>query len=253
MYKYFIKLLLVLAIGLFSHSAWAKTPMRKYLPTGLQIGVDISSPIYYKLYKKTGIKYEVNGLVNFSRLLVQIDYGWGYMYRQARSIQLRDSKNQAIQSFGYNLGQYFRIGLDYNFLQNSVDDNAAFAGIRYAKSYCYDQLKSVLLDEYYQLLMRRKPNASLHTPTIWNDHFIDSEQYNMLAQWLELVVGFRVKLWQWIYLGGTARYQFNKKLSNAKGHIPFDIVGWGINSTNAVSLNAHLILRIPLQKRSLSD
>lgn len=248
MYKYFIKLLLVLSIGLLPKSVWAQTPRVKYLPRALQIGIDISSPIYYKVYKKTGIKYEVTGLVDFSSVLLQIDYGWGDMYRQGSSTQLRDSNNQVINSLSYNLGQYFRIGLDYNFLHTSAESNAAFAGIRYARSYCYDRLQSLLPDEY-KLGMREK-NINL---TMWDDYFIDSERYTIEAQWFELVVGFRVKLWKWLYLGGTARYQFNKKLSNHRGHIPFDIVGWGLNSTNATSLNMHLNLRLPLQKDTLPD
>jgi hypothetical protein len=244
MYKFFIRCLLAWSVWLPGQIGWAKTSIKSYLPTGLQIGVDLANPIYYYLYKKTGPIYELNALVDFKRLLVQGDYGWGIIERKGVSTKIKDIRHRPIKSACYNLGYYFRIGVDYNFIKNSLDDNAAFLGVRYAKSYFYDILQSTLPSK--TLKEGAKSNKVYQ---VWDDYFLRSEQYDMQARWFEVVAGFRVKVWEWTYLGGTARYQLNKKLTDRKGHIPFDIVGWGINSEDAFHVNIYLGVRLPLQKR----
>lgn len=244
MCRYFIKLAIALGMLLSSHVAWTKPPISMYLPTGLQLGFDLYQPIYANFYRKTGEQYELNGLLDFKRLLLQGDYGWGIIQRKGISNKVKDIAGQYIESKSKNLGQYFRIGLDYNFIHNSVDDNAAFLGLRYAKSYFKDQLKSILPDELYQLTM------SGETPEKgWGDYEIDSGLDMIQMRWFELVGGFRVKAWKWFYLGCTARYQFNKKITPHPAYIPFDIIGWGINGEDNFGLNIYLIIRFPLQKR----
>jgi hypothetical protein len=219
-----------------------------YLPTGLQLGFDVYSPLYYR-YQKTGPQYEMNGLLDFKRLLLQGDYGWGSIQREGVAKEQSMNKEQNIKSICRNQGQYFRIGVDYNFINNSVDDNAAFLGFRYAKSYFQDELQSVLPDELYQLTRKKEKNPS----SAWDNYPIDSKQSHMQARWFELVAGVRVKAWQWFYLGCTARYKFNKKISPHNGHIPFDVIGWGLNEEDAFGLNCYLILRLPLQKRTFAE
>ena len=206
--------------------SWAQA--NTYLPTGIQLGIDLIGPLYGK-YQKTGPQYAFNGLLDFNRLLVQGDYGWGFIERQGFC------KKQGIGSSSKNQGQYFRIGLDLNLLKNSIDHNAAFLGLRYAKSYFQDQLHSALLAPY------------------WGTYHINSKQANMQARWLELVAGVRVKAWQWIYLGCTAHYKFKKKLAHNNAHIPFDVLGWGLNQEDALELNCYLIVRIPLQRSAAPD
>jgi hypothetical protein len=225
-------------ILLSSHASWARPHIKMYLPTGLQVGVDVGSPLYYE-YQKTGPQYELNGLLDFKRLLLQGDYGWGSIQRQGVS------KKQGMASICSHQGQYFRIGVDYNFINNSVDDNAAFLGLRYAKSYFQDRLQSVLPDELYQLTQKKDPPQK----SAWGNYLINSQQNHMQARWFEIVAGVRVKAWQWCYLGCTARYKFNKKIMPHDGHVPFDVIGWGLNEEDAFGLNVYLILRLPLQKR----
>jgi len=223
MFKYLTSIL-ALWVGLLVSTATCWAQAKQYLPTGLQLSTDIYQPLYYYGYQKTGPQYEFNATIDFARLMLEGDYGWGRIRRKGIH------KETYITSIVKNEGHYFRIGLNYNFIKNSRDHNAAFLGLRYAKSYFRDHLKSILYDRY------------------WGGHLVDSQQANLQARWFEIVAGVRVKVWEWIYMGCTARYKFGKKISHATSHLPFDIIGWGLNEEDALGLNYYIILRIPLQK-----
>ncbi len=222
-----------------SQEGLANIQVKHYLPTGIQLGMDVTRPLYYQ-YEKLGGQYEFNGLIDFNRLLLQGDYGWGQIARWGVS-------KQNIRSVANHQGQYFRIGADYNFISHSIDDNAAFLGFRYAKSYFKEKLRTKLLNEANQLGPKQGKQQSP-----WGDYPINITQEDMEARWFEVVAGVRVKAWKWIYLGCTARYKFGKKLT-PEGYTPFDIIGWGLNDEDALGLNLYLIIRLPLQSRALNE
>ena len=128
--KYIIKILFIVITLTVTSSSWAK--ITGLLPTGLQIGFDVPRPIYYHWKEKTGWQYEVNGSLDLKQILLEGDYGWGNILRKNPP-----TKRTALAE---NIGQYFRIGLSYNFIKNSVDHNTAYLGIRYSKAYFQDYL-----------------------------------------------------------------------------------------------------------------
>ncbi|MEM7055313.1 MAG: DUF6048 family protein [Bacteroidota bacterium] len=221
MSRYLISLLALLWTLTLSAPSWAKA--NPYRPTGLRLSTDCYRPLYYG-YQGTGLQYEFSGSIDFRRLMLEGDYGWGYIQRKGIC------KQKNIWPSCNNEGKYFRIGLNYNFISKSTDHHAAFLGARYAMSHFQDHLKSTLQDQY------------------WGNYSIDSQQGQLKARWFEVVAGAKVQVWRWIYIGCTVRYKFYKKISNITSHIPFDIIGWGLNDEGAFGLNYYISLRIPLQK-----
>lgn len=229
MFRYLISLLVLLWTLMIDSPSWAQAS--QYLPTGLQLSTDLYRPLYYG-YQGTGLQYEFNGSIDFHRLMLEGDYGRGHIQRKGIY------KQKSIPSSCKNEGQYFRIGLNYNFIKKTTDHNAAFLGVRYAMSHFQDHLEGTLKDEYWE---RGKIRG-------WGDYPIDSQQEQLKARWFEIVAGAKVKVWEWIYIGCAARYKFGKKISNGTSHVPFDIIGWGLNEEDAFGLNCYISLRIPLRK-----
>lgn len=107
------------------NTAPSATARPRYWPTGLQLGIEAVNSLYYKYYQEQiGQKYELNTCVDFARLLVEGDYGWGNM---------APSRAEAYEKNG----QYFRVGLNYNLAPDTTDRNTAFLGVRYAQSFLH--------------------------------------------------------------------------------------------------------------------
>ncbi|MHB9147917.1 MAG: DUF6048 family protein [Candidatus Amoebophilus sp.] len=232
MLRYNINILLV--IGLLSIGSTSSAKIKDILPTGLQVGFDVTRPLYYIWYEKTGAQYEFNASLDLNRILLEGEYGLGTIARKNPP-----SKLQAISS---NIGQYFRIGFNYNFISNSVDHNAAFLGLRYSQAYFKDEL-------YGKLTQEKEKNTKEEEVKFWGDIYRDKvdETSKLKAHWFEIVAGVRVKVWKWIYIGCTARYKFAKKISTITSHNPFDIIGWGLNDEDVFGINYYISMRIPLQ------
>ncbi|OJW68918.1 MAG: hypothetical protein BGO68_04005 [Candidatus Amoebophilus sp. 36-38] len=228
--KYIIKIFFVVNTFSVTSISWAK--IKDILPTGLQIGFDVPRPLYYRWKEKTGWQYEVNGSIDFKQVLLEGDYGWGSI--------LRKNPSGKRTSLAENIGQYFRIGLSYNFIKNSPDHNAAYLGMRYSKAYFKDYL--------YGKLAREKNEKGKEITPFWEDDSLADidQQAKLQAHWFEIIGGVRVKVWGWIYAGCTARYKFAKKIT-IRTQNPFDIIGWGMNDEDAFGANFYIGIRIPLQ------
>lgn len=227
MSRYLTSILALLWL-LMSSPSWGQAS--KLRPRSLQLSADIGSPLYYSW--KTGPQYGFSGLIDFRSLMLVGDYGWGYIQRKGI--------NKA--TICCNKGRYLRIGCNYNFIKHGTDHNAAFLGLRYAKSYFEDSLGDKRIYIYSDEFTSK--------PALVNT--VPSKQAKLQARWWEIVVGGQVKIWAWLYTGCTIRYKFGKKISKITSHLPFDIIGWGLNEENAWGLNYYITLRIPLQKATIA-
>lgn len=135
-----------------------------YWPKGVQLGMEFANPLYYKYYRKQITQqYEFNASIDFARLLLEGDYGWG-----SSQWGIHDPTTNQVSS-GMNDGTYFRVGLNYNMLPATPARNAAFLGMRYARSF---------------------------------------SDYTSTASWYEVVAGVKIKVWKILYAGSTLRYKF---------------------------------------------
>lgn len=222
MCRYIFSISLCLGLLITSSSACAQA---RYWPTGIQLSMDVASPLYYKYYQKTGPRYELNAATDFANFMLEGDFGWG-------SIQWKgfDSKTSTHSAYTSD-GKYFRIGLNYNILQDTPDKNAAFLGVRYATSWFQDHLVSkVSYDSHGRI---QKPIE------------IDEKQHNVRAHWGEAVAGVKVKVWKLLYVGGTVRYKFLLHINRANAYVPYDVLGWGLHDEEAFGISYYLSLRIP--------
>ncbi len=204
---------------------WAKT---RYWPTGVQLGMDVFRPFHYKYYGRKGTQYELNASMNFSSFILEGDYGWGNIHWEGHNTKT------SIPSSYTSDGKYFRIGLNYNLLQDTPNKNMAFLGFRYARSFFKDHLISKVQYRYSDNLIKNKRPS------------IDSNQNNVEARWFEAVAGVKVKVCKLLYVGSTIRYKFGLSLDHTDAHVPYDVLGWGLNDDKEpFGFNLYLSIRIP--------
>lgn len=194
------------------------TVRSKFLPTGIRIGTDVISLI------KTRTQgdfhgWEVGAEVDFSRYFLAVDYGtWGRDFQS-------DSATYS------NTGDYWRAGIDVNFLTHDPDRNVFFLGARYGRS---------VFDEYMSV-QRYDP--------IWGHLSEDFYHSGVSATWLELTTGLRVKIWKLLWIGYTGRFKFSLKSDGSDEMLPHDVPGFGkTNKETTWGFNYYLMLRLPLRK-----
>ncbi|MGI2298730.1 DUF6048 family protein [Candidatus Cardinium hertigii] len=211
-------------------------PSNRIWPSTCCIGIDLAKTCV-GWYQKTGSAYEMNGSIDFSRILLDLDYGIGTIQRDHR---------QDKGSFTFSEGYYFRIGLSYNFMPPTIDHNQFFIGFRYAKSFFDFQLKSNKLQCEH---LSDKPCSEKCTPPNGLPVSLQKRQGGQIAHWWEWVVGGKVYLMPMLSIGCTARYKFSKKLEKPLATFPFDIPGFGLAEfDHAFGYSLYLLIRIPLEK-----
>ncbi|WP_419241717.1 DUF6048 family protein [Cardinium endosymbiont of Nabis limbatus] len=213
-----------------------KPPRNNIWPTTCYLGIDVAKTCV-GWYQKTGRAYEIHGSTDFSRILLDLDYGLGTIQRDGR---------KAKGSFASANGKYFRIGLDYNFLTPTLDRNQFFIGFRYARSFFDFQLKSDKLQCSHPPNERRRTSR---TKCVKAPISLRNSSGTAIAHWWEVVAGGKVRLISVLSIGCTARYKFNKKIENNLYALPFDIPGFGLAEfDHAFGYSLYILLRIPLQK-----
>lgn len=132
--------------------------------------------------------------------------------------------------FYSNSGEYFRLGVDYNFLYNDPQRNMLLIGVRYGRAYFDETLNINSLDP------------------LWGDFDLSLNNQAVRGRWLELSAGLRARILKYFLLGYTARFKF---APNTKGHgelIPYDIPGYGLKEQNIYwGFNYQLFFEIPFK------
>jgi hypothetical protein len=203
-----------------SDSASADTVVRRsYIPTGIRIGGDLISPVKSQ-FQNDFSGWEVNADVDFYRYYLAIDYGsWSRTF-------LSDAGNYS------NDGNYWRLGIDVNFLLKDQDRNMFFLGARYGHANFSENLTVIAHNSF--------------TDTIENLAYTHS---GVNARWFELTTGIRVKIWKIIWMGYTARFKFGLKHDNTENIIPSDIPGYGRTTKDSYwGFNYQIFIRIPVRK-----
>jgi hypothetical protein len=239
MWRSYINILVILvilaAVGNYT-PAWAAA--KDFLPTGLEIGFDVARLPYYLWREKTGAQYEFHTSIDFNRILLDIDYGLGNILRKNPTKSKEDPEKKFSKVISDHWGQYFRLGLGYNFIPPNKAHHVAYLGFMYTRS----SFQDALYGNYYI----DNPKYTSKTKLFQYSVDIDVED-KFHAHWLEVVAGVRVPLWQWVYMGCTVRYKFAKHVSSSPTLIPFDIIGWGLQEEDdAWGVNYYIGIRIPL-------
>tara|TARA_E500000331_G_scaffold160959_1_gene156007 strand:+ start:555 stop:1292 length:738 start_codon:yes stop_codon:yes gene_type:complete len=139
-------------------------------------------------------------------------------------------------------GSFLRFGFDYNMFKNWVGmDNSIYIGLRYASSNFSNKIES------YNI----RNSDSYFSNTVEND-FETIDHSNLSGNWIEVVTGIKVEMFNNIYLGLS--FRLNKLLSTKKPN-NFDnlfIPGFNKvtdNNTWGSGFNYTLSYSIPLRKK----
>ena len=193
------------------------TVRNRFVPTGLRFGTDIVSLVKTRTQDDFH-GWEVNGEVDFSRYFLAMDYGtWGRDFHS----------DSAAYS---NSGDYWRVGIDVNFLQRDPDRNVFFLGARYGRSVFSESMNVARYDPIWGLL---------------DDNFTHT---NVRARWFELTAGLRVKIWKIFWVGYTGRLKFALSTDASEEMLPHDVPGFGKNDKETTwGFNYYLMIRLPLR------
>jgi hypothetical protein len=198
----------------------APDTVRKFQwPTGLRVGTDLIA-IGKTVFGSPLESWEVNADVDFGRYYLAVDYG---NWSRTETLRNGDYKNE---------GNYWRAGVDINFLTKDPDKNMFFIGFRYARA---------AYDEYM--------NYNFTTPE-FGDQQRALSNISATGSWGEMTLGLRVKIWKEIWMGYTARMKFLPS-TNVTGELDtYDLPGYGIASDNLYwGFNYQVFYRIPFKSQ----
>jgi hypothetical protein len=217
--KYFFSISFLLG---FSFNLFAQ--VGKFAPSAVRIGVEPGT-IGAMLFSQKRSYFEMEADIDIYKYLLVFDYG-------------RASYNLDERTYNYsNDGSYFRIGADYNFMNNNRNLNVAFVGLRYAASKFDDQLNYLT-------------KTVIHPDTGWPATWQSSSNQNEKAHWYELTAGLKVRVVKQLFLGFTLRYKLFMSTEPSEELKPYYIPGFGKNiSTSSFGFNYYVSYRIPFRKK----
>ncbi len=205
-------------LALTAFAQQADTVRSRYWPTGIRFGTDAFA-LARGFADESFQGWEVNADVDFYRYYLAVDYGsW------ARTLQ-SDSGDYS------NDGNYWRAGIDVNFLLKDPDRNMFFLGARFGHSVFSEQLDVITVDP------------------VWGTQEGTYTNTNVKAHWLELTTGIRVKMWKMIWMGYTIRYKFGLNHDATQAMEPHDVPGYGRTDKDAYwGFNYQIFIRLPFRK-----
>lgn len=195
------------------------TVKNKFLPTGVRIGYDVIG------FAKSRLQddfhgWEFVGDVDFNRYYLALEYGnWG-----------RNLMADSTASYS-NSGNYWRVGIDVNFLTKDPDRNVFFLGARYGRS-DFSESMTVLA----------------HNP-LWGDMSDTFHHSDIKASWIELTTGLKVKIWKIFWFGYTGRLKFALSTDGSSEMLSYDVPGFGRTDKETTwGFNYYVMIRIPVRK-----
>jgi hypothetical protein len=204
--KYFISAICIFLSFSVTHGQEKKIkkPQKiNYKPTGIRVGTDLID-LGKTFTGKTFKGWEINGDMAFSKYYFAVDVGtW------AKDLLL----NNGIYN---NSGNYYRVGIDINFLDNDPDKNMFFLGFRVGRS------------QFNESLSYQATSTSLFSPAQ-----IQTSNGNVRGGWGEITTGLRVKIWKGFWMGYTARLKLSPTTKGSNPTMaPYDMPGYGIIQNN---------------------
>ena len=208
----------LIGIWLFVNPALSQG--KKYLPAQFKLGTDLSY-LGSSFLTKGKTQYEFNADIDFNRFIITGDYGFA-------NWEFTDT------DFEYkNTGSYYRVGLDYNFMKSSPDNNAIYIGFKYAGTNFTENFSYYVEDPFFGN---------------YTDEILDLKRSGM---WLEFVAGMKVRVWKGLFFGWTGRFKFASSISSPPSTFNnFWIPGYGkTTKDSAWGLNYQVFYSIPLFKK----
>ncbi len=196
-YKYIINLaglLLILTFPLRAQSViW---------PSALRVGTDLSRLTVWAL-DPVRKQYEFNADIDLYKYFIAFDYGnW--------------QSHMSGSDFGYLMnGNYFRAGIDYNFIYSDIHNHVIFFGLRYCQARFNETFNYHISDPYYgSYTSLVNKNAGT-------------------ATWFEMKAGIKAHIWKGLYMGWNGSMRIGLKLNSPGNFSTYEIPGYGITAKNS--------------------
>lgn len=156
-----------------------------------------------------------------NRFLPTLEIGYGQT----------DVTNDANDMHYKTSAPYFRIGMDYNvFYLKPYLPGYLYVGLRYAmSSFSYDVSGPDMKDPNY---------GDITIPFSYTG--IKSN-----AQWAELVIGIKVKIYKNFCMGWAVRYKKKMSINGSENAAPWYVPGYGTYGESSFNLNYNLIYNLP--------
>ncbi|GCC52633.1 hypothetical protein SanaruYs_28700 [Chryseotalea sanaruensis] len=214
--------ILLILIGL-SQLAFAQqkdsVDAKAFIPTGIRAGWDLVSPA----------RAELSNTFKGFEASVDID-----LYRYYPTIEIGNAGRNYLSENGSsyeNDGNYWRVGIDVNFMKKDPEKNMFFLGARYARSSYSEEARIVTTDP------------------LWGDYDQVLQNNNLTASWMELTTGMRIKVWKILWLGYTARFKFAKNLDDNVNLLTTDVPGYGATDRpNTWGFSYYVMVKLPVRK-----
>lgn len=200
-----------------------KVPKSFFIPTGLRIGTDLVA-LGVNAFGDNRQRYEFQADVDFHRIYLIGSYGVNQYQTSGEEFEYT------------NNGNYFRIGLEADFLKFDPDHNTLTFGLRYARANYSESLTTDILSPIYGPYQENLNNETVS------------------ARWFEMTTGLRVMVLKNLYMGYTFRIQLNRKIFNATEFRSYDIPGFGrAEFKNRWTFNYYLTYRIPWKEKKVME
>lgn len=201
---------------------------------GTYIGVDLYGP-GSKMLGGDFLSSEISVGVNLkNKFIPTVEIGFGST----------DTWGENGIHYKSNTSPFFRIGADYNTMAKKKEKNSyLYAGLRYGfTSFKYD-VSSMPFDD--PIWGDQIANPGL-TDGIWGGGAsYDHLGMKATVQWLELVVGVKVKVYKSFYMGWALRMKYKISDSISEYGAPWYVPGYGKYKSNNMGITYSLIYKLP--------
>lgn len=131
-------------------------------------------------------------------------------------------------------GSYYRIGIDVNFTPYNANRDIVFFGLRYAQATFSETLSFGYAVPY------------------WGGSGIVSTNDGIRSQWMEGVMGIKVRIWQQLYMGYTIRAKVFNSITGAGSLVPYEVPGYGkVGTGGSFGFGYHVYYRLAFRNKAI--
>jgi hypothetical protein len=213
-----IALLLIFCTAAFGQTK-DSVDRKLFVPTGIRVGLDVVS-LARTEYVSSFEGFETS---------VDVD-----IYRYYPTLEIGSSARDYVSETGSvysNDGNFWRVGVDVNFLKKDPEKNMFFLGARYARSTYSEDARLVAFDP------------------LWGDYTNTFANRDVNASWMELTTGMRIKVWKLFWLGYTGRFKFSLSKDDNLTLLTTDVPGYGATDRPTTwGFSYYVLFKLPVRK-----
>jgi len=196
-------------------------------PSAIRVGAEVVG-FGRTFLSDTYAKQEFQADVDFNKYFLIVDLG-------------REEIDHSGEGFTHTTnGAFYRVGIDVNMTPYNANRDLVFFGLRYAHASFDETL-----------------NFNYQAP-YWGPEPVAVSNTGIGSNWMEAVIGIKVKLWKQLYMGYSLRAKVFNGIPEAGSLVPYAVPGYGVVRDNGnFGFGYHLFYRfafrdkpVPLRPKS---